>query len=127
MKNSRRDFLTKAAASTALTLPFINYGKEYETAINKTPKLSSPSKLKITDTKCGYKRRKGLFVKIYSNQDIVGHGEGVDATPGTYHWLKDLERDLEVKASNIHRLEDIRRAGFFKDSIRYVYSRIDCR
>ena len=42
MKNSRRDFLTKAAASTALTLPFINYGKEYEIAINKTPKLSSP-------------------------------------------------------------------------------------
>ena len=65
MKNSRRDFLTKAAASTALTLPFINYGKEYETAINKTPKLSYPSKLKITDTKCGYIRGgKGLFVKI---------------------------------------------------------------
>ena len=124
MKNSRRDFLTKAAASTALTLPFVNYGKEYETAINKTPKLSSPSKLKITDTKCGYIRGgKGLFVKIYSNQDIVGHGEGVDATPGTYHLVKRFGERLRGKSPlNIHRLfEDIRRAGFFQGAQSGMY------
>ncbi len=124
MKNSRRDFLTKAAASTALTLPFINYGKEYETSINKTPKLSSPSKLKITDTKCGYIRGgKGLFVKIYSNQDIVGHGEGVDATPGTYHLVKRFGERLRGKSPlNIHRLfEDIRRAGFFQGAQSGMY------
>ncbi len=124
MKNSRRDFLTKAAASTALTLPFINYGKEYETAINKTPKLSSPSKLKITDTKCGYIRGgKGLFVKIYSNQDIVGHGEGVDATPGTYHLVKRFGERLRGKSPlNIHRLfEDIRRSGFFQGAQSGMY------
>ena len=124
MKNSRRDFLTKAAASTALTLPFINYGKEYEIAINKTPKLSSPSKLKITDTKCGYIRGgKGLFVKIYSNQDIVGHGEGVDATPGTYHLVKRFGERLRGKSPlNIHRLfEDIRRAGFFQGAQSGMY------
>ena len=124
MKNSRRDFLTNAAASTALTLPFINYGKEYETAINKTPKLSSPSKLKITDTKCGYIRGgKGLFVKIYSNQDIVGHGEGVDATPGTYHLVKRFGERLRGKSPlNIHRLfEDIRRAGFFQGAQSGMY------
>ena len=124
MKNSRRDFLTKAAASTALTLPFINYGKEYETAINKTPKLSSPSKLKIIDTKCGYIRGgKGLFVKIYSNQDIVGHGEGVDATPGTYHLVKRFGERLRGKSPlNIHRLfEDIRRAGFFQGAQSGMY------
>tara|TARA_B100000963_G_scaffold61745_1_gene49771 strand:+ start:108611 stop:109885 length:1275 start_codon:yes stop_codon:yes gene_type:complete len=124
MKNSRRDFLTKAAASTALTLPFINYGKEYETAINKTPKLSSPSKLKITDTKCGYIRGgKGLFVKIYSNQDLVGHGEGVDATPGTYHLVKRFGERLRGKSPlNIHRLfEDIRRAGFFQGAQSGMY------
>ncbi|MEC7869867.1 MAG: mandelate racemase/muconate lactonizing enzyme family protein, partial [Bacteroidota bacterium] len=117
-------FLTKAAASTALTLPFINYGKEYETAINKTPKLSSPSKLKITDTKCGYIRGgKGLFVKIYSNQDIVGHGEGVDATPGTYHLVKRFGERLRGKSPlNIHRLfEDIRRAGFFQGAQSGMY------
>ena len=124
MKNSRRDFLTKAAASTALTLPFVNYGKGYETAINRAPKLSSPSKLKITDTKCGYIRGgKGLFVKIYSNQDIVGHGEGVDATPGTYHLVKRFGERLRGKSPlNIHRLfEDIRRAGFFQGAQSGMY------
>ena len=124
MKNSRRDFLTKAAASTALTLPFVNYGKGFETAINRAPKLSSPSKLKITDTKCGYIRGgKGLFVKIYSNQDIVGHGEGVDATPGTYHLVKRFGERLRGKSPlNIHRLfEDIRRAGFFQGAQSGMY------
>ena len=124
MKNSRRDFLTKAVASTALTLPFVNYGKGYETAINRAPKLSSPSKLKITDTKCGYIRGgKGLFVKIYSNQDIVGHGEGVDATPGTYHLVKRFGERLRGKSPlNIHRLfEDIRRAGFFQGAQSGMY------
>lgn len=124
MKNSRRDFLTKAAASTALTLPFVNYGKGYETAINRAPKLSSPSKLKITDTKCGYIRGgKGLFVKIYSNQDIIGHGEGVDATPGTYHLVKRFGERLRGKSPlNIHRLfEDIRRAGFFQGAQSGMY------
>jgi len=124
MKNSRRDFLTKAAASTALTLPFVNYGKGYETAINRAPKLSSPSKLKITDTKCGYIRGgKGLFVKIYSNQDLVGHGEGVDATPGTYHLVKRFGERLRGKSPlNIHRLfEDIRRAGFFQGAQSGMY------
>ena len=124
MKNSRRDFLTKAAASTALTLPFVNYGKGYETAINRAPKLSSPSKLKITDTKCGFIRGgKGLFVKIYSNQDIVGHGEGVDATPGTYHLVKRFGERLRGKSPlNIHRLfEDIRRAGFFQGAQSGMY------
>ena len=124
MKNSRRDFLTKAAASTALTLPFVNYGKGDETAINRAPKVSSPSKLKITDTKCGFIRGgKGLFVKIYSNQDIVGHGEGVDATPGTYHLVKRFGERLRGKSPlNIHRLfEDIRRAGFFQGAQSGMY------
>jgi galactonate dehydratase len=118
MKNSRRDFLTKAAATTALTaLPFVNYGKGYETAIGLTPKLSAPSDLKITDLKCGYTRGgHSLFVKIYTNQDIVGHGEGVDATPGTYHLVKMFGKRLEGKSPlNVHRLfEDIRRSGFFE-------------
>ena len=118
MKNSRRNFLSKAAATTAFSaLPFINYGKDYETAIAKTQKLSAPSSLKITDLKCGYIRRgHGLFVKIYTNQDIVGHGEGVDATPGTYHLVKMFGEKLNGKSPlNVHRLfEDIRRSGFFE-------------
>ena len=118
MKNSRRNFLSQVSATTAFSaLPFINYGKGYESAISKTHKLSAPSSLKITDLKCGYIRRgHGLFVKIYTNQDIVGHGEGVDATPGTYHLVKMFGEKLNGKSPlNVHRLfEDIRRSGFFE-------------
>ena len=97
MKNSRRDFFTKAAATSALTtLPFIDFGKEYENAIEQTPKLSSPSNLKITNIKCGYIRAgHGLFIKVYTNQDLVGHGEGVDATLGTYHLVKMIGERLK--------------------------------
>ncbi len=125
MKSSRRDFLTKAMATGALTsLPFANYGKEYENSINLAPKLSSPSNLKITDIKCAYIRNgHGLFVKIYSNQDIVGHGEGVDATPGTYHLVKMFGKRLNGKNPlNVHRLfEDIRRRGFFEGAQSGMY------
>ncbi len=118
MKNSRREFLAKAAATTACTaLPFVNYGKVYETAIDRSSKFSAPSNLKITDIKCGYTRGgHSLFVKIYTDQDIIGHGEGVDATPGTYHLVKMFGKRLEGKSPlNVHRLfEDIRRSGFFE-------------
>ena len=62
-------------------------------------------------------------MKIYSNQDIVGHGEGVDATPGTYHLVKRFGERLRGKSPlNIHRLfEDIRRAGFFQGAQSGMY------
>lgn len=125
MKNSRRDFLTKAAATTALAaLPFASYGKQYQMAIDRTPKMSAPADLKITDIKCGYIRGgHSLFVKIYSNQDIVGHGEGVDATPGTYHLVKIFgERLKGENPLNVHRLfEDLRRRGFFEGAQSGMY------
>ena len=125
MKNSRRDFFTKATATTALTaLPFVHFGKEYENAIEQTPKLSSPSNLKITNIKCGYIRAgHGLFIKVYTNEDLVGHGEGVDATPGTYHLVKLFSERLKGKSPlNVHRLfEDIRRRGFFEGAQSGMY------
>lgn len=118
MKNSRRDFLSMVTATTALTaLPFVTYGKEYTEAMDRAPKMSAPKDLKITDIKCGYIRGgHSLFVKVYSNQDIVGHGEGVDATPGTYHLVKIFgERLKGQNPLNVHRLfEDLRRRGFFE-------------
>ena len=80
MSNSRRSFITKAAMAAAMT-PFTLYqsfGKGLTNAIERTPKSSAPSDLKITDVKCGYSGG-GLFVKIYTNQDIWGCGEAVDA------------------------------------------------
>jgi galactonate dehydratase len=54
-------------------------------------------------------------VKIHTNQDIYGCGEGVDAVPGTYHFVKMLERRLVGKnPMNVHRIfDEIRKGGIF--------------
>ncbi len=115
---NRRNFFQKAAIGSALaTAPLFSFGSEYEKAINRTPKSSAPSDLKITDIKAGYIRGgHSLFVKIYTNQDIVGHGEGVDATPGTYHLVKNMGRRIQGQNPlNVNRLfESIRKSGFFE-------------
>ena len=124
MSNSRRTFLTKSAIAAAMT-PFASlstFGAGYEQAIHKTPKSSPPSDLKITEIKCGYIRG-SLFVKIYTNQDIWGCGEGVDAIPGTYYLVKNFEARLKGKNPlNVHRLfEDIRKSGFFQGAQSGMY------
>ena len=119
--SSRRSFLSKAAIAAALS-PLATFGQGYETAINKTPKSSAPSDLKITDIKCGYIRG-SLFVKVYTNQDIWGCGEGVDAIPGTYYLVKNFAERLKGKNPlNVHRLfEDIRKSGFFSGAQSGMY------
>src|SRR6187455_523747 len=121
---SRRKFLSKAAIAAAIT-PFASlstFGQGYEEAIDKTPKRSAPADLKITDVKCGYIRG-SVMVKIYTNQDIWGCGEGVDAIPGTYHLVKNFGNRLKGKNPlNVHRLfEDIRRSGFFQGAQSGMY------
>jgi galactonate dehydratase len=114
--NSRRAFLGKAAgfAAIAAASPLTSFGSGFEKAIQDTPKSSSPSDLKITDVKCGYIGG-SLFVKIYTNQDIYGCGEGVDAIGGTYYLVQNMARRLRGQSPlNVHRIfEDIRRGGFF--------------
>lgn len=119
--NSRRSFLSKATLAAAMA-PFATFAQGYETAIKQTPKLSAPSDLKITSVKCGYIRG-SLFVKIYTNQDITGCGEGVDAIPGTYYLVKNFENRLKGKNPlNVHRLfEDIRKSGFFQGAQAGMY------
>lgn len=116
MSNSRRNFFKKALAASAFA-PLATFGRPLEASIDKAPKSSAPSDLKITSVKCGYIRNgHSLFVKIYTNQDVWGCGEGVDATPGTYHLVKLFESRLKGKNPlNVHRLfEDLRKSGFFE-------------
>ena len=110
---SRRAFLKSGAVAGALTVPGLQRIAE---ATEDASPHSRPSDLKITDVRCGYIRGgHGLFVKIHTNQDIWGCGEGVDATPGTYHLVQRFGRVLQGRSPlNVHRLyEDIRRGGFF--------------
>lgn len=117
MKNSRRSFLTKSLmAGAGLGLAPSVFGTEYQVAIDKNPKLSAPSDLKITDVNCGYIRGGStLIVKLDTNQGIIGWGEGVDATRGTYHLVKGMGRRLIGQSPfQIHKIfEDIRRGGHF--------------
>ena len=123
---SRRDFIAKSIPATLLGASGLaTFGAGLEQAVAATPKKSSaPSELKITEIKCGYIRQgAGLFVKIYTNQDIWGCGEGVDAVPGTYHLVKMFGERLKGKSPlNVHRLfEDIRRMGVFQGAQAGMY------
>ena len=123
--DTRRKFLTKSALTAALGFTALSsIGKGLETAVENTPLSSSPSDLKITDIKCGYIRNgHSLFVKIYTNQDIWGCGEAVDATPGTYHLVKMFGQRIKGKSPlNVNRLfEDIRKSGFFEGAQSGMY------
>jgi galactonate dehydratase len=123
--SSRRSFLTKGALAGILGSASISgFGKELETAITRSSIQSRPSDLKISDIKCGYIRGgHSLFVKIHTNQGIWGCGEGVDATPGTYHLVKMFGQRLKDKNPlNVNRLfEDIRRSGFFEGAQSGMY------
>src|SRR5689334_4843323 len=124
-QSSRRAFITKSALAGALGFSALSgFGKGLETALQRTPLLSAPSDLKITDIKCGYIRNgHSLFVKIHTNQGIWGCGEGVDATPGTYHLVKMMGERIKGKSPlNVHRLfEDLRRTGFFEGAQAGMY------
>lgn len=115
--HSRRSFLSKGAAGAVGLSLFANFANDLFAAVQTQSLYSAPADLKITDIKCGYIRSgHSLFVKVYSNQDIIGHGEAVDATPGTYHLVKMMsERIKGQNPLNMHRIfEDVRRRGFFE-------------
>jgi len=117
-RTSRRSFLSKSALAATLGFTGLSetFGKGYTNAIDKNEKLSAPSDLKITDIKCGYIRGgNGLFVKIFTNQDIYGCGEGVDAVGGTYHLVQRLGRILKDQSPlNMNVLfEQMRKAAIF--------------
>lgn len=125
MTNTRRSFLTKAAIAAAMA-PIAGisstYGQGLSDALEKTPRYSSPSDLKITDVKCGYSGG-GLFVKIHTNQDIWGSGEAVDAVGGTYYLVQRLGRILKGRSPlTPNRIfEEFRKGAFFGGAQSGVY------
>lgn len=123
LKESRRSFLSKGTAIGLTGAAFMtNFGQGLEAAVERTPKASSPSDLKITDVKCGYVRG-AVYVKIYTNQDVWGCGEAVDAIHGTYHLVKRLGEQLRGQSPlNPNRLaEQLRKGAFFGGAQSGVY------
>lgn len=116
MSSSRRSFLNKAAIAAAMSplASLSTFGKGLEDAIERTPKLSAPSDLTIKEVTCAYLRG-SVYVKMTTNQDIVGYGEGVDAIQGTYHLIKNWGNRLRGRSPlNVHRIfEEFRKSGVF--------------
>jgi galactonate dehydratase len=118
-RQSRRSFLAQgvmAGVGALAAQPFALFGQALESAVDRANLSSRPSNLRITDVKCGFIRGgASLFVKIYTNQGIVGCGEGVDAVRGTYHLVQGLGRQLRDRDPlDVHRLfEQLRRGGVF--------------
>src|SRR5688572_33356693 len=125
MTNSRRSFITRAAVAAAMT-PFASlstFGNGYEEAIDKTPMKSPPSDLKIETVTPAYTPGNRMYVKITTNQGIVGWGEGVNAIPGTYYLVKQFGNRLRGQSPlNVHRIfEDIRKGGIFQGAQAGMY------
>lgn len=117
-KESRRSFLKKSVlgAGGMAAAPFAVAGMGLEQSVKNNKKYSRPTDLEITDIKTGFIRGGShLFVKIYTNQDIVGHGEGADAVHGTDQLVQRWGRWLNGRNPlDIHRLfYEIRRGGVF--------------
>ena len=116
---NRRSFLTKAgvgAAALASTPLIKTFGNGLEDAKEKTSMMSAPSDLRITAVKCAYTNAGGMFVKLETNQGIVGWGESVDASVGSYYLLKRMAGQL-TRSQNPLRpnviFEQIRKGGVF--------------
>jgi galactonate dehydratase len=110
---NRRKFLQKGIGLTGAAF-LSNFGSGLEAAVHKTPMASAPSDIKITEVKCGYVRG-ALYVKIYTNQDVWGCGEAVDAIQGTYFMVKRMGDQIKGQSPlNPNRLaEQLRKAAFF--------------
>jgi galactonate dehydratase len=122
--SSRRSFLSKAAIAAAMApfAPLATFGKGLEDAVEKTSLYSAPSDLKIETVTPAYVRG-SLFVKITSNQGIIGWGEGVDAIPGTYYLLKSFGNRLRGRSPlAVNRIfEEIRKGGVFQGAQAGMY------
>ncbi|HEX6993626.1 MAG TPA: mandelate racemase/muconate lactonizing enzyme family protein [Gammaproteobacteria bacterium] len=117
-QHSRRAFLSQSAwtAAALAAAPSAVYAQEAQSRLDGVRPYSRPSDLEITDMKIGYIRGGShLFVKIYTNQDIVGHGEGADAVRGTAQLVLGWARMLRGRNPlDVHRLyHEIRTAGVF--------------
>ncbi|WP_192085783.1 mandelate racemase/muconate lactonizing enzyme family protein [Algoriphagus sp. Y33] len=113
-KNTRRSFLQKSAVAGLTGAGLLGTFGGLNEAVARQNPYSNPSDLKITDVKCAYVRG-AVYVKIYTDQDVWGCGEAVDAIQGTYYMIQRMGRQLRGQNPlNPNRLaEQIRKGAFF--------------
>jgi galactonate dehydratase len=124
MKNevSRRSFFAGSAAALGFAVSSGSFGRRLEAAVSRSVSYSAPSDLKITDIKCAFVANR-MYVKVFTNQDIYGCGEAVDATGNCYNLLKRFGYSLRGgNPLNVNRIfEEIRTAGIFGGAQSGIY------
>src|SRR3990170_7831676 len=121
--SSRRDFFKKAITAGAVFAPLtVTFGESYQTAIDRAPKASAPADLKIESVTPAYIKG-SMYVKITTNQGIIGYGEGVDAIPGTYYLVKSFGNRIKGRSPlSVNRIfEEIRKGGVFQGAQAGMY------
>jgi galactonate dehydratase len=117
-RRSRRSFLAGGAAGAASALVLPRPLSALAAAVERAPRASSPSDLRITGVRGGLVRNQhSLFVKVETNQGIYGCAEAVDGVYGSYYVMKHIAEQHLVGRSplDVHRLqEEMRRGGVFK-------------
>ncbi|MFC1541074.1 mandelate racemase/muconate lactonizing enzyme family protein [Candidatus Latescibacterota bacterium] len=113
--DSRRSFFKKTAYTGAVAAAMMsNMGSRLEQAVEAQPLSSSPSKLRVTSVDWAYLGGR-LFVRVKTNQGIMGTGEGVDAIGGSQGLIEQF--GLQIVNQNpldIHRIfYSIRTRGIF--------------
>src|SRR5688500_4232391 len=96
---SRRDLLRGAMLSPLglLGFPAISAAAQAATSPHGRPKL------KITDVRTAEVMAHGyqLHVRIYTDQGLVGHGEGTDAVHGGVPLVRMFRRFLEIGRAHV--------------------------
>lgn len=102
--NSRRSFLKKTSLGglSLAGLSLSSIGDEVAYASQSVQRASRPSELKITDMRVVSVLRTPI-IRIYTNQDIVGHGDVRDI--GDYRYALELKsRILGENPCNVEKL-----------------------
>lgn len=103
--DNRRDFLKKASLGglgvSAMELRPID--DQIAHATRKVNRYSSPSDLEITDVRIAHVENAAPIIRIYTNQDVVGHGDVRDGADPRYA-LMLKSRLLGENPCNVERL-----------------------
>jgi galactonate dehydratase len=85
-ERSRRSFLKQAGVGGAAGM-LVTFGSGIQHAVAAQSVASKPSDLKITkiSTAFAMSSQRRMFVKVETNQGIIGYGEGTDAVVGGHY------------------------------------------
>jgi len=102
---SRRDFIKKAGVGglglgSMLMAP---YEQQLEEVTSKVNRNSAPSDLKITDMRIAHVDDAAPIIRIYTNQDIMGHGDVRDGADPRYA-LMLKSRILGLNPTNVEKI-----------------------